>query len=321
MITPALQVLSKAVVHFVGIVAFTVQSTPYPTSTTGIPVSMTTPTVTAQVASLNRLPAMAPVLTTPANLSNVVAILPHNMLRGIPKHKVMILFRACDYLGSTGWNPADLGRDGLLYVELDHDSLTFDSGGAADEAVKIPPELPHSRPAALAASAPYGLVSDYKPPRYPNATVFQLYGGTASVCQTGEHRYDTTVVIKNQGQLTLRSTTSTRTLKLNGNAHVSIENVPFETAQLLRDPAQPTNGPMVHHYVEYCAMAGINANDPVLCVRPQPRPDGPTANRCANDGEDMLVAQLGATPSDAKLGDSSMDTMGMSADCSNTAWP
>jgi hypothetical protein len=308
--------IPQALVHFVGIIAFTMQPTPPPIQTLrahSADARMTAPSATKTTS--------AAFVATSLSVNTPVAILPHTMLPGIPKHMALILFRACDYLGSTGWNTADLQRDGLLYVVLNHDYIAFDTGGAANDPFTIPSSLPHAKPATLPNSASYDLVTDYQPPYFANASVVRLSAGTSSVCATTDGRFDTTVALNNNGAL-LITAASGNTLRLRGNAHISIENVPFSVAQTLQDPV--VTGPITYHYMEYCAMAGIDpeGND---CQRPQVRTSDPPAPLCIDSGEDMLSARTvaGIMAQHPPDGDPhhGNPNHGMSADCSNTAWP
>jgi hypothetical protein len=268
---------AAAIVHFVGLCVFTQQS------------SIATQAARPHAARFDR----------PASSSHIVVILPRVAspspspnpnpsitaktgtafrppgAEDVETHTAVIVFRACDYLGSKGWNPIDLQRaddegSALLYVELDKDIVTIQANGNNPPISLAGSGLP-SISAEVPANAPKDLLPGYRWPYDAAAAVFDIAGGTLKTCRSrtqvknvdgtvidAPKRVDTEITLNNDGVLIFSA--PGKSLKLKGNnTKVAIGNVPLHYAKTLV-------GGYVPHYRVYCAMVGTT--NPALCQAP-----------------------------------------------------
>jgi len=254
--------VAQALIHFVGIVAFTRQ-----------------PAVLPDYANQARFAAVRTIDAVPVRLVGpVVAILPP-VPSSMPKHTAMIAFYSCDYLGSTAWNPIDLARDEMLYVPLnEREHVTFQTG-VNNPSLTIPAGLPHIPGTDLKAG--------YKPPGYAMASaVIEFPGGRSmSACHSrrATRRVDTEIVLDNNGALIIAA--GSKRLKLKGSATLYIANVPLGYAE------HPyTDSGLDHDFIAYCAMS---ATENVAC---QPSPMNPSLAQCAFGTDALKVGWTAGHP-------------------------
>src|SRR5947209_4920195 len=287
-----------ATIHFVGIIAFMPQPAMNSAARTGAQDDG------VRLASIQR---SANTQLTPPQ-PGVLAIVPQDFPDPlITKHTAMIMYRARDFVGSTGWKGSRLHRDGLEYVQLnDGDLVTFDTGGPTNPPVGFPSSLPHHP--ARSTTDQLDLLPPFSPDDRRHATVVAIPEGTLSICEDNR-RSDTTITMNARGSFVINVKTESgmKTLKLKTDAEFSIVNVPFNYADTAVENHMDTN-----HYLEYCVMAGL-PTDRSHCPPPTYLPSPSARPACTWPGKDMLVAQARAVKADR--------SMGAGADCSNTQWP
>jgi hypothetical protein len=304
-----------ATVHFVGIIAFMPQASNQQLSAPYKPVIVGHSQVEDQGVRLASLGPLPTISIQPSFNRGIFAVIPQDFPADppVPAHTAMILYRASDYVASTGLNRVAVPRDGgLEYVVLSHgDMVTFNPGNATNPAAAFPTALPH-HPAHSAINQ-LNLVSTYSANNRTHSSVVSIPAGTVSVCQDNG-RSDTTVALNTRGLLVIniQRNNGTSTLTLNSCAEVAILNVPLSYATTLTD-----NDPDMNHYMEYCVMAGIGT-DATDCPQPSYQTSAPA---CAWSGRDMLVLQANAVTPCSGKGGPALKCMGAMADCSNTQWP
>jgi hypothetical protein len=230
---------AQVILHFVGLILFTVQTPDIYNNT--------------QLAKALRMGGTTLNTSTPARLpSTVVAILPR-VIQPVEAHSAFLAFRACDYDGSSGWDVIDLGRDGLLYVLLKGEHLSFTTS-AVNPPINLPAklnDLPHLKDIW---GGDHPLQSGYEPPAYSAAAaVVDLPAGFRRACtaitKPTVNRTDTEVTLNTNGFLIVHAGTKTLTLRITNGSVVTIGNVP----PLWRDHLQDSAATAPHYQV-YCDM-------------------------------------------------------------------
>jgi hypothetical protein len=238
---------------------------------------------------------------------NTLAIIPHGITSPIDSHQARILFRMSDLIvPAVGWNVQPLGRNHLYYVDLNHDLVTFDTGGASNPQINFPSGLPH--PPVGSDHHVHPLLPAYSMPPYSSATIVRFTQGIFTVCETDEGRLDSVVTIAAKNTLAIRS--GTKVLKLNPNANLTIVNA---TPAYISNP-QPMM--VTGHWMEYCVMQGVATT---ACNQAT----YPSASSCGWDHMLTSASVIYPMPSAlaAHKSKTAESTMGGSADCSNTQWP
>jgi len=292
---------TQAIIHFIGIILFTTQSTMYRDQ------NFQTQRLQSQAQSQTQIYQRVAITSQRQPMFNngtkVVAILPR-VPASVESHTALISFRACDYIASSGWNLMSLGRDGILYVELNHDTVSFQTS-APNPAINLPATLPlpHLNDSL---QSPHNLQAGYTPATgYASAAgVVDMPVGVLSACginvQEGQPpRIDTEVTLNTNGPLVIVSGSKKLTLK--ADAHFSIGNVPLGFAKF----HQGDNMTMAGHYVAYCAMADGTVS---ICKPPAIT----SVSTCMSDAASYKTTEVIVDPLPAHA---------MSFQCSNTQYP
>jgi hypothetical protein len=323
-----IQPIAQATIEFIGIILFTTQpltpiiltappNTPTLTQRTVTPAAQPNQYIspTARVGGdVAAGPAARPRLGNVATgqavqqgnsvalAQDVAAILPP-VPRGVESHTPLIAFPTGDFIDVSGWTKLDL-REGLSYIVLSKGDLVTFQTGATNPRIGGPKNLPHlkSEVAALQSSQGLDLVAGYKAPGYSSAAaVVKLSEGVLQECASPAHggRADTYVTLNTNGTLVIASGRKRLRLKTDHGDRFTVANVPLPYAASPNRPS-PTNMNS-KHYLAYCAMLNVP-----IANCPMPHPD-PALQACLGT-ENMKTTDP-------------METLGGSADCSNTQWP
>jgi hypothetical protein len=235
---------TKAIIHFVGIVAITA----------GLPNDP------GLHAVLPRIPAKQPIEIA------------H---RHVEIHQAAIVFRGTDLLEASNWKPQELGN-GFQYVPLNGELVTV--AGSQPSQAAPPASLPSLKDLCHGTN----LTQDFYFPYSGAAAVVTIPMGTVSACNPpvigdpiSRPRIDTEVAVDAGKTLVisgitpatkLKSVTRTLTFRANGESPLGIAIVNLPPRYLFGDQSQvqPSDPDGLFHYHAYRAMVATTAN----CDRP-----------------------------------------------------
>jgi hypothetical protein len=282
---------TKAIIHFVGIVALTTSL----------------PKTTGLEAVLPRIPA------TPAIVVNQ---------QQIEVHQAAIVFRRLQFLASTNWKVRSL-PNGYQYVELDGEVVTV--AGAAINKKSPPPTLPKIGVFCHGGT----LKPDFVSPYSGAAAVIAVPAGEVSACNPpvvggtlANPRLDTEVVIDTvKGILILTATDPKRkvlprtlTLRDNRGIDIGIEVANLPPRYLNGDASPALQGQGLGHYHAYQSMVAANQN----CDMPASQP-APTCKLTDLPALTVDASLLPKHPHSAAGGHD--ETTAFNFQCSNSQWP
>jgi hypothetical protein len=302
---------ATAVVHFVGIIMLTQSIQPAPPGT----------------ASKLRAAANEPVVAIMPMIPPPTAQNPNQRFivaapTSVEPHTAILMFEPCDLVSSAGWEIKRLNDD-FVYVELNHDAITFGTGRANPIASLAGLPVPHSGGT---------LQGDYKPPQYRGAAaVLTIPNGKLRSCmaqpvnrlnQSIDRRRDTELYLETDGALTISA--PPKRLVVKGDSRVVFGNIPTSslTAITTGHAVDPHLNAMSRpHYIVYCQMTGTEGTTgcmpaPASC----PPPNGskrPVTDGCLPCGDNTLVQiDLNARPHKLE------PPLGMTSwECSNSQYP
>jgi len=317
---------SQAVIHFVGLVVWTMQSLG-PQTTLRVSLSG------AQIQNQSTVVAIMPRVTgteTYPRLKAPAARVSNNeqLVTGggtVEAHTAIIAFAPCDLLSSTGWEIKRL-TDRLLYVELNGDRVTF-RGDATNPRATLNDVslLPHMGGSLQAEYAPTSTGPG-------TAAVFNIPQGAVRTCMADgkndegnmiHQRVDTYLVLKTSQRLTVDA--GPKQLVLDGSAVVYAADVPAAWIATVSTGAPQSSTGSLPHYEVYCRMNGTAAacNPPAGSECTAIAPPGPAGAvpsppaGCHYCGELQMIPR-GGRDTDT---DNARIFHLMNSECSNTRYP
>lgn len=231
----------------------------------------------------------------------------------VEPHKAVIVFRGSDLISSHGWDINHLNDD-FLYIELNHDRITFSATGQNGPASLAGQQLYH---------IPGTLLADYGPPGYAAAAaVFTVPSGTLKACASGApgtdgQRRDMELTLKNSGSVSINSGSKILTLKEGSTAYAA--NAPLPQLAQHQYNTDPTH-PSMNHYLVYCWMTGATSAN---CQPPVPGANDHGCTSCSHN-ENLPPPPGGGNnqhTANAYKIITPESTLSTSFECSNTMWP
>jgi hypothetical protein len=222
--------LLAATISFVGLALFTTQ-----------PATVTTRTdTTSTVKNLSNTSRLRRTTLEHDDAPAVVVVLPRvDDSMQIDAHHAIMTFRACDFMGSTGWT-TESDANGNLHVSLEHEVIHFETDGTSVN----PPIVPQQKLPHLPDSETRKLAPRFRAPDYEGAAAAVVVPyGTMNVCRL----MDTAIV----GSFNVASDHSivvvsgAKRLRLKPGADIVFINL----------PTTHTSG-MKPHWYAYCVMTG-----------------------------------------------------------------